>query len=158
MSFRRAVFGIALLIGLTPAFADILEPSDEISVQASVYDVHYGSHQHLVKYSPLLGVEWRRDNGWLLGGAVFENSFGQFSQLAYGGYLWNLGDTNFYAKLTAGILHGYTGKYQHKVPFNYNGFSPGILPALGYKYGPFRTEVQLFWTRGLMLTVGYSFQ
>jgi hypothetical protein len=44
------------------------------------------------------------------------------------------------------------------VPFNYKGFSPGILPALGYKAGQFRGEVQFFWTSGFMVTVGYSFK
>lgn len=155
---RGAAIGAALLAGASPAFADIFEPGDEISVQASIYNMHYSRDDHYIKYSPLVGVEWRRDNGWLVGAAAFQNSFGQFSQLAYGGYLWNLGNTNFYGKLTGGILHGYKGEYQNKVPLNYKGFSPGILPALGYKAGPFRGEVQFFWTSGFMVTVGYAFK
>ena len=48
---------------------------------------------------------------WIAGGSLFTNSFGQFSQLVYGGLLWRPLEEHqpFYLKLGAGILHGYSG-------------------------------------------------
>ena len=53
---RGIATGAALLAGASPAFADIFEPGDEISVQASIYNMHYSRDDHYIKYSPLLGV------------------------------------------------------------------------------------------------------
>ncbi len=57
---------------------------------------------------------------WIAGMALFQNSFGQFSQYLFGGLVWRPIEEHqpFYVKLTAGPLHGYTGQYQDKVPYN----------------------------------------
>lgn len=88
---------------------------------------------------------------------MFRNSFGQFSQVVYGGYLYNFGDSLFYGKIVGGIVHGYTGKYKDKLPLNVGGFAPGIFPALGFRIGRVRIESQFFWTNGLMVTAGVAF-
>ena len=48
---------------------------------------------------------------WIAGMALFQNSFGQFSQYLFGGLLWRPIEEHqpFYVKLTAGPLHGYSG-------------------------------------------------
>jgi hypothetical protein len=59
---------------------------------------------------------------------VFSNSFGQPSAYAFAGqrYLDPFGFENWYLQWTAGLLYGYVGEYEDKVPLNYKGFSPGI--------------------------------
>jgi hypothetical protein len=144
-----------------PARAELIDPEDEITVQANVYDVHYRSDPEHLRYSPLIGAELRRPDGWLVGGALFRNSFGQFSQTVYGGYLVNLvgtDDQGLYAKLAVGVIHGYTGRYRNKIPYNHGGFAPGVIPALGYRWGMWRVEAQVLGVRGLMVTAGVAFK
>ena len=58
---------------------------------------------------------------------------------------------------TAGILYGYKGEYKHKVPFNYNGVSPGITVGLGWRYSPaLAGQVNLLGTAGLMFLLSYE--
>jgi hypothetical protein len=32
------------------------------------------------------------------------------------------------------MMYGYRGEFQHKVPLNYKGFSPGALVTLGWQF------------------------
>jgi len=91
-----------------------------------------------------LGLERAWANGSMAGLSLFRNSFGQPSAYAYYGHTWNdvFGVRNLYIKLSGGILYGYTGKYEDKVPFNHNGFSLGIVPSVGYRVTP-RDAVQV---------------
>ena len=41
----------------------------------------------------------------------------------------------FAARNSVGPLYGYVGEWKDKVPFNHNGFSPGVIPALSWKLG-----------------------
>ena len=53
-----------------------------------------------------------------------------------------------------GILYGYVGQYQDKVPFNHNGFSPGFVPSVGYKFNDrVYGELDLLGNSGLMFTL-----
>jgi hypothetical protein len=126
--------------------------------QASVYNVHYRPSNEHLHYSPLLGLESERPDNLLVGLALFRHSFGQFSQLAYVGRRYALAGSGFYAKWVAGVLHGYRGRYRHKVPYNHGGFSPALLPGLGYRHRAWHLETQFFWTNGLMVTAGYAWQ
>lgn len=153
----RVIGALTVLLCTSHAWAGMVDPDDEIAVQVSVYNTHYRYNPKHLPYSPLIGAEVRKPSGWLYGGALFLNSFGQFCQLAYGGYLVEVPRTDLYAKVTAGLLHGYDGIYRDKVPFNYRGFSPGVVPAIGYRYGRARLEVQFLWTSGLMATAGMVF-
>lgn len=132
--------------------------SHELMVAVGFYTLHYRSTQDQHSVTPLVALEWRRDDGWLAGGALFRNSFRQFSQTVYVGYLQDFGASGFYGKLSGGLLHGYTGKYEHRVPLNYRGFSPVLIPAVGYKIGAVRMELEFIWARGVLLTAGYAFR
>ena len=72
----------------------------------------------------------------LFGLALFIYTIGLASGPAFfGGLVWRPIESEqpFYVKLTAGPLHGYTGQYQNKVPFNSSsGWAPAIIPGVGY--------------------------
>jgi len=83
----------------------------------------------------LVALSRLQADGTIWGFAAFTNSFGQPSAYGYYGHIWEglFGQPKFYAKLTAGILYGYKGKYEDKVPFNSNGWSPAIIPSVGWR-------------------------
>ncbi len=87
----------------------------------------------------LLGYVRDLPGGNFCGLSLFSNSFGQPSAYAYVGRSYNNiwpAVPKLYASVSAGILYGYVGAYQHKVPLNYKGFSPAIIPAVGYRFTP----------------------
>lgn len=163
--FRRLTRMVLLLTLLTPSFSMAAdswtdgfslsrEKGDRNALIFSPYTLHFSpssEHQHVW----LVGIERERENGLVAGAAFFTNSFGQPS-LYY--YPWGAvyrglgGNPQLYAKLTAGLLYGYTGKYENKVPFNYSGFSPGIVPALGWDLGDgFEVQANMLGFAGLMV-------
>jgi hypothetical protein len=104
-------------------------------VAASPYSLHWRpSEEHRSVWA--LGLEWQRQDRWLGGFARFNNSFGQPSAYAYVGKrfpeLW--GTPQLFGQLSAGVLYGYRGKFEDKVPLNSNGWSPGALATLGWKF------------------------
>ncbi len=144
---------------------DAREPwrTDRFYIQTSVYTVHFSSDPNHDNTQDLIYGEWRMPYRWLegqplIGAAVFDNSFGQSSQFVFGGVLWRPIEKapEFYIKVAAGILHGYTGEYQDKVPYNHNGWSPGIVPGVGYCYKRFCGEMILFGGAGMLWTIGVT--
>jgi hypothetical protein len=83
-----------------------------------------------------LGFERQRPDGWLAGGSHFSNSFGQPSAYLYVGKRWDgfFGRPELFAQVTGGLLYGYRGKYEDKVPLNNNGFSPGAVVTGGWQF------------------------
>ncbi|MFS2155680.1 sn-glycerol-3-phosphate transporter, partial [Rhizobium sp. Rhizsp42] len=69
----------------------------------------------------LIGLEREQASGWLFGGATFRNSFSQRSYYAYAGKRYESADYPVYIKLTGGLLQGYSGKSQDKIPLNHFG-------------------------------------
>jgi hypothetical protein len=137
---------VALVIGLTAdgihayqwmdGFKLASEPKVWWNLTASKYAQHFHpSNQH--HHVWLVGVERERTNGALTGLAYFNNSFGQPSAYWYpwGHTYRNLLDKpQLYAKLTGGLMYGYREPYEKKVPLNFNGFSPAIVPAVGWEF------------------------
>lgn len=133
--------------------------SDRFGLLYSPYTQHFHtSPEH--EYVWLVGIERERENAQLSGVAFFSNSFGQPSM-----YLFPWGKVyrdvfnypGLYAKLTAGLLYGYRGQYENKVPFNVNGFSPAVVPALGWEFGQrYQVQANLLGVNAVMLqfTVG----
>ncbi len=104
-------------------------------VAASPYSNHWRySEEHRHVYA--IGIERQRADDWLAGASYFRNSFGQPSAYVYLGRRVNglLGEPDFYFQWSVGMLYGYRGKYESKVPLNYNGFSPGALVGLGWQF------------------------
>jgi hypothetical protein len=96
---------------------------------------------------------------WITGLALFQNSFGQFSQYIFGGLVWRPIEEHqpFYVKLTAGPLHGYTGQYQNKVPFNHDGWAPAIIPGVGYcVLKRYCGEFVMLGTNAALFTIGMT--
>jgi hypothetical protein len=51
-----------------------------------------------------------------------------------------------------GVVYGYKHPYENKIPFNYNGFAPAIIPAIGWTLpSGFSTQVNILGNSGLML-------
>ena len=137
--------------------------TDRFYIQTSVATVHFSSDPDHDNTQRLIYGEWRLPQRWLegqvlVGAALFDNSFSQRSQFVFAGLLWRPVESvpEFYVKVAAGVLHGYSGEFQDKIPFNNSGFAPGIVPAVGYCYRRFCGEMILFGAAGMMWTLGMT--
>jgi hypothetical protein len=96
----------------------------------------------------------------LIGAAYFRNSYDQPTVYAYTGYrkpvLYNQ-QTQIYAKVTMGVIHGYRGRYQGRIPFNQLGTAPAVIPSVGLQHQQVNAEMIFFGLSGVMLNIGYSF-
>ena len=135
------------------------EPTHRGEFTFSPYTIHWSNnpdHRHVY----LVALDEQLPGGRLCGVSFFSNSFGQPSTYVYAGQQFNnlFGDPRVFLKVTAGIMYGYVGQYQHKVPLNYRGFSPAIIPALGYKFTEHDSvQVKLLGTAGMMFSYGRQF-
>lgn len=166
MNRRASAVGASLLIALSSSAVCAQEPeADEFSGKPywealiGPFAVHWSnSDEHKNVY--LLGIERAQANGFIWGFSAFSNSFGQPSAYAYYGYRWDnlFGYSKLYAKLSGGIIYGYKGKYEDKVPFNHDGFGLGIIPAIGYRLTPKdAVQVGALGTAGLIFTYNRRF-
>ncbi len=127
---------------------------DQYAMLISPYAQHFHpSDEH--KHVWLIGVERERADHSLAGAAFFSNSFGQPSV-----YLYPWGQTyrsvfdqpQLYVKWTAGLMYGYRKPYEDKVPFNRNGFSPAIVPAIGWEFdNKYTVQLNFLGLNGAML-------
>lgn len=119
---------------------------------------HYGdSEDH--EGPPLFGsLELVQPSGWFYGSALFNNSFGQFSQYLYVGKTFSLSKLYepLHFKLSAGVIHGYKGEFEDKIPLNGLGIAPAIIPAIGVKHGRIGVDLVLLASEALLITVGYD--
>lgn len=117
------------------------------------------SDEHKPVYA--LGFTQRLPNDRFCGFSLFRNSFGQPSGYVYLGKTWDAllpGLPKLYGSVSAGVLFGYVDRYEGKVPANNHGFSPGLIPALGYRLTPaVSVELQLLGTAGIMLGTALRF-
>jgi hypothetical protein len=99
-----------------------------------------------------------RPSGWFYGFALFNNSFGQFSQYLYLGKTFSL--SKIYEplrfKLSGGVIHGYKGEFEDKIPLNELGIAPAIIPSIGLNHDRLGVDLVFLATEGLMITVGYD--
>jgi hypothetical protein len=168
---RRISAGLAgLFMGLS-AGANAQDAASASSpgweLLASPYALHWSySPEHKNVY--MLGIErdlpgapsWTGADVTTWGFSAFTNSFGQPSAYAYFGYRWDnlFGYPDLFFKLNGGILYGYKPPYQDKVPFNHNGFSPALIPALGYRLTPNDTlQIGVLGSAGLIFMYSRRF-
>ncbi|MDO9439033.1 hypothetical protein [Hydrogenophaga sp.] len=122
---------------------------------------HHWSHDE--EHKPVFAVSVSRllPNDRRCGISLFRNSFGQPSAYAFVGKSWPgilSSYPNVYASVTAGIMYGYVGKYKNKVPANVGGFSPAIIPAIGYQLSPRSSlEIQILGTAAFMVGTNWRF-
>jgi len=149
---------ILLFAGVTPTSAlELWGEGDKLHVQFGAY-THFGSNDEY-EGPPILGnIELNKASNWLFGLALFNNSFGQFSQYAYIGKKWQLPQIYkpLHVKLTAGVVHGYKDEWEDKIAYNQNGFAPGIVPSIGIKKNRWAVDLVLLGGAGMMLAVGYD--
>ncbi len=159
------VVGAALLTLLPKASvaSELSEALDEHQghwrLAVSPYTLHFHpSPEH--RYVWAVGIERQQHNDWLAGASFFSNSFGQESGFVYVGKRYTGLLANYpklYGQWTAGILYGYKGEYKDKVPFNYRGFSPGLLVGLGWNFdNKWAAQVNMLGDAGLMFKLSYD--
>ncbi|MEY4257696.1 MAG: hypothetical protein RJA56_597 [Pseudomonadota bacterium] len=134
-------------------FSVEVKPNDRLTLMYSPYTYHFSkSDEH--KYVWLVGVEREREDGRLSGITYFSNSFGQPSTYIFpwGQIYRNIGGIpGLFAKWSGGLLYGYVEPYENKVPLNVNGFSPAIIPSIGYEKQGYGAQLNWLGTAGLML-------
>ncbi len=143
-----------LSAGAEGLFADF----DRIMIQYGPYAHHFSKNPDHNNTPNLVGIELENPSRFLVGASFFMNSFNQESGYIYFGKRWFFGQggQGFYGKLTAGPLIGYRGEYEDKVPLNYNGLSPGVVPALGYQYRRANAQFIVFGASGFLITFGFD--
>lgn len=104
-----------------------------------------------------LGLERQAADQSLYGLTAFSNSFGQPSAYAYYGRVFNNvwdRSESLYLKLTIGLIYGYKVPFDDKVLLNYNGFSPAIIPAVGWRLDKsWSVQANFLGTAAVMLMV-----
>jgi hypothetical protein len=143
------------------ARADASEPVDgqRWTFTASPLVYHWDNDPSR-KYAFVLALERQVAGNRFCGLSLFRNSFGQASGYLYAGQRWDdLWDNpNLSLKFSAGIIYGYTGDESSKVPLNWNGFSPAIIPSFNYKLTPVDTlDLMFLGTAGLVFAYSRSF-
>ena len=107
-----------------------------VYLQLSPFTYHYtydSAHSDVV----MIGMEREYPDAKLEGITLFSNSFGQpcIYIFPWGHVYHSIGGIKPLSfKWSAGLLYGYKDPYENKVPLNYKGFSPGLVPALTYEF------------------------
>ncbi|WP_018412736.1 hypothetical protein [Methyloversatilis thermotolerans] len=145
---------LGLFLCASPAHAQ--DKGHTIGLQFAPYVLHWDSDPEHDNTPGLIGVEYMAPSQWLAGASILRNSFGQPTEYYYAGKRWDLDglSPNLYAKVTAGALVGYTGRYEDKIPFNHDGVAFAVIPAIGYQVDRFNAQVALLGTAGVMFTIG----
>ncbi|MGF6284076.1 sn-glycerol-3-phosphate transporter [Pseudomonas silensiensis] len=153
------IYGLLLVLMAQQSRAEDTSEKDTGSwyLQTSVYTKHYSDDPDHNNNQDLIGLEREQASGWLFGGATFRNSFSQRSYYAYAGKRYESADYPVYVKLSGGLLQGYTGKSEDKIPLNHFGVAPVIIPSVGAHYGPLAAELVLLGFNAVMVTTGVRF-
>jgi hypothetical protein len=152
---------VVFLFRAVTAAAEEPEPDSNgrLTFMFAPYVYHYYYDVNHTNVPWLTGLEWQpRGSSLDYGAAFFRNSFSQPSVYAYVGKRWYSGDDDqgLFLNLSAGPLYGYRGQYEDKVPYNHNGLSLAIIPAMGYQFRAANVQLVVLGAAALMLTVGYD--
>lgn len=156
---------LAICTLLLTAFPARAAQDDESAVPAgnAVWRIEFSPWTHHYRFSEdhkdvwALGLERETPDHTLYGLTAFSNSFGQPSAYAYYGHVFNnvtSWSESLYLKLTAGIIYGYKVPFEDKVLLNYEGFSPAIIPAVGWRVTPeWSVQTNFLGTAAIMFMV-----
>nr|WP_315233491.1 hypothetical protein [uncultured Albidiferax sp.] len=137
-----------------------LAPSYRWRIELSPHTSHY-SYNPEHRPVHLVGLEREASDNSFYGMALFSNSFGQDSTYVYAGQsFYGVFESlpKVYLKVSAGILYGYKPPYENKVPLNYKGFSPAIVPAVGWRFDSgWAAQMNFLGTAGVMYSVVKEF-
>ena len=160
----RLITAFALVLVSCSLMADefIVENSGwsitDWTLMTSGYTWHFDPEPYHENHQNLFAVEAGFSNRWILGASSFDNSYGQNSQFLYLGRKWQVRQSNhWYVKLRGGLLHGYKEPYEDKIPLNGLGVAPAIIPALGFQYRNFVSEINFAGTAAVTFTFGFQF-
>ena len=162
--FRLVAIAFATL-GATATASAADEAQWQVQISPYTYHFHYNAEHKPVR---LIGLE--RQQGAcalpfgppakaLWGASYFSNSFGQPTGFAYYGCTIDklMDNDKLFLKWSAGILYGYKPPYEHKVPLNYKGWSPGVVVGLGYHLTPkLSAQVNVLGASAMMFALNYS--
>jgi hypothetical protein len=169
MRFFAGAVGGLLMHACVSAWAQAVPPSEASGgddaagafwrIYASPLTVHFSNNpEHKNVYS--LGLERHHAGGFLVGGAAFRNSFGQPSAYVYAGRRFDAPVASvpqMFFQLSAGVLYGYRAPYEHKVPLNQNGISPGVVGAVGWTITPtVSAQLNVLGDSGVMLQFSFD--
>ena len=153
----------ALVFALAAAAASpaaAAEAQGEWRFAVAPFTVHWRpSPEHKPVWA--IGVERQRADGMLGGISFFSNSFGQDSSYYYIGqrYTGVGGRQEAYFVWSAGLLYGYRGEYEDKVPLNHRGYSPGALVGLGWVLDrDASAQLNVLGDAAVMLQLNYAFR
>lgn len=135
------------------ATAENSPDEQSLEVFVSPYTHHWTDSE---EHRPVKAVSISRllPNTRFCGFSLFTNSFGQPSAYAFTGKYWPRpfeSAPGVYLSVSGGIMYGYVGRFKNKVPLNVGGFSPVIIPAVGFRLNNRSAlEVQVLGTAALM--------
>jgi hypothetical protein len=145
-----------------PSFLEVQgapEPAHRGEFTISPYTIHWSNNpEHKPVF--LVALDEQVPGNRFCGLALFSNSFGQPSAFVYVGQQYNdwLSIPKLFVKVTAGLMYGYVSPYENKVPLNYKGFNPAIIPSIGYKLTAHDSvQVKVLGSAGLMFSYGRQF-
>lgn len=132
------------------------EPRWELNLSPYTHHLHRDEDHDWVWF---VGFQRNLEDGKLTGFSVFSNSFGQPSAYAFVGQRYEkpFGWDRLYWQWTAGVIYGYVDPYKNKVPLNVHGFSPAVIPSVGYRLTD-RTSlsVTMLGTNALMFNASWA--
>lgn len=107
----------------------------------------------------IINYDYFYSNNEFYGLALFNNSFGQFSQYIYKGHKYDSRFNGIHYELSYGILHGYKGKYQDRIPINtQEGFGIGLIPSIYFSRNEKQSiALSLMGSAGLIFSYSRSF-
>ena len=97
--------------------------------------------------------------GWLVFPQLLRAA--QWLPVWYGGKRYDsiFSYDKLFAQWTVGLLYGYKPPYDHKVPLNHNGFSPGAVVSLGWQFTPtYSAQVNVLGNSALMFQFSADFK
>lgn len=154
----RMIAGLALVLASqAPMAAEQEREGDYWYVQTSAYTRHWSHDPEHNNHQDLVGIERVYTDGVLWGAATFKNSFYQRSYYAYLGKVWENERYPVYVKLSGGLIEGYKGEYDDKIPLNHLGVAPVIIPSFGAHWGPVGAEFVVLGAAAGMINVGLRF-